>query len=701
MIRKKYLFLILSFFGIRVFSQSFDSLCMQQHLVIACMQKNHISPPEFTTETNLEILDLFIEEIDARNIFFFQNDRENMQNSVTNGNSEDSYCRVIFHTFELIRKRVTQIDSLLNIIESKPIVFSEKDTLTFLAKNEKRKFWKNLQELRLRVEKRIKYDCLNTILKPLKENEDFSKLTPADITARLATAKKKAIFRYRKFLDDYRKEFTLKHKIADAMSNSIALRCDPHSSYFNVYEKESWDEGLSKEELSFGFYSSENENGEVSISELVPGGPAWKSNELHEGDVLLSFQFEDEQPVELAGADIEDYYIAFHGSMSRNVELTVRSKDNQVNKIKLQKAKIQSQENVLNSYVLTDGSKRFGYIPIPSFYSDDEAEEKQGVANDVAKEVIKLQQDTIEGLILDLRYNGGGSMQEAMGLAGIFIDEGPLAVYKTRAAKPQLLKDLNRGSIYDGPLLVLINGASASASEFLTASLQDYNRAIIAGTTTYGKGSAQNVIPIDTDLIALTKAVLYENPALTTGYLKVTKGKFYRVTTISHQGKGIVPDVHIPDMIEKLYEKESEEKFFLPADSVNKKVVYNLLPPLPISELREKSKKRIDADKQFKDMVFLADSVIKANEKTDKVVLTIKEYKKYYDREENLTARIKDVLDMETEEGFWVKNNSLNEQVGNFDEYQKKINEVAIERLKNDLILHEAYSILRDMIKLK
>ncbi len=679
-------------------AQNFDSLCLQQKLVMSSFTVNHINPPAFDNKTFSEIIDLFSEEADGRRVFFYKQDVEKMKQIVETGSAETISCDVLKYSYEVFKERIKQIDSILNKIESTSITFSEKDTVIFLSDNSKPKLCSSVNDLQARIMKRIKYDCLILFIKPLKENEDVTALAPPEMVNRQTACKKKAILRYRRYLDDFKNDIFLGRKIADALSNSIAHRCDPHSSYFNSYEKEQFESALSTEELSFGFYASENDAGEIIIGELIPGGPAWKSSRLHVGDVILGFKFKDEESVELEFSDLDDFYDAFYKSEAKQVELKLRKKDNQIITVPLKKEKIQSQDNLMTSYILKQNNLRIGYISIPSFYTDDEGSSRSGCSNDVAKEIIKLKGDTIDGLIIDLRYNGGGSMAEAMGLSGIFIDEGPLAIYKSRKGKPFVLKDFNRGSIYDDPLLVLVNGGSASASEFFTASMRDYNRAVIAGSTTYGKGTAQNVLPADTNLYKAKGRRYYINPAL--GFTKVTSGKFYSVNAATHQGKGIVPDIHIPDLIEKLYEKESDQLYNLSADSVNKKVVYQQLPALPVSQLREKSEQRILAEKKFAEIQRIGDSLNLSRGKEYKLTLTPIAFKKYFDKTEQLNERLVELMKSNVND-FNVRSNSYTQRLTEFDEYQKKINEETIEDLEKDIILYEAFSIMKDLISIQ
>jgi carboxyl-terminal processing protease len=334
-----------------------------------------------------------------------------------------------------------------------------------------------------------------------------------------------------------------------------------------------------------------------------------------------------------------------------------------------------------------------GYIPIPSFYLNQETDSRQGCANDVAREILELKDDSIQGLILDLRYNGGGSMREAIGLAGIFIDEGPVAIYKARTGNPFLLKDINRGSIWNGPLVILVNSASASASEFVTATLQDYNRAIVAGSSTFGKGTAQSLILLDS---------AYLNHRGTNdkyGYMKITGGKFYRLSTESHQGKGIAPDIYIPGLIEKVMEKESGYPYYLPCDSVNKKVSFSVLAELPKDTLRKMSDMRTGVSPKFTQINHLGDSLQSAKQNAEKVPLDLLGVKNYTTRQKAFNVQIESIFS-DTARDISIFNNSQNQKLIVLSDFQKKNNENALEGLRKDIILHECIYILNDLISL-
>ncbi|MBS1636551.1 MAG: carboxy terminal-processing peptidase [Bacteroidetes bacterium] len=678
----------------KIAAQSTDTLCYQQTLVMASLLKHHISPPEFNTPVNVQVLGLFMEQADPRGLFILEADKATMLTTVQTEPVADVYCRLLHQSIALFKQRRNQVDSIVTVLEKTPFTFSSKDSITFVGQKTGKVYAKDLRHLRNRIERRIKYDCLNYCIKA-REGEDPEKLTAKDLETKLAEAKKIAIIKYRRYLSEFNHENHLSHHLADILSNAIAMRCDPHSNYFDPFEKENFDSGLSTEEMSFGFYASDNEDGDIIISGLLPGGAAWKSNKLHEGDVILGFQFQNEKKTDLQYVDIDEFYELFSASHAVAVELTIRRKDNQVIKVQLQKTKIQSVENTLNSFVLYDSTSRFGYIPIPSFYTDDENDGRLGCANDVAKEIIKLKTENISGLILDLRYNGGGSMYEAMGLAGIFIDEGPVAIFKSKAPKASVLKDLNRGSIYDGPLIIMVNTNSASASEFLTATLQDYNRALIVGSTTYGKGTAQNIYPADTLMSRDKKGKLSSS----IGFVKITTGKFYRIKAVSHQGKGIVPDVHIPDMTERIAGRESDEKYFLPGDSVNKKVVYTPLDAFPVEKLNALSGTRVTNSKSFGAIINLGDSIAHSREKDYKMALTFSDYKQYYKKQEAIGDRITAALAY-TSPAYNISNNEYTRELIKIDEFQQKLNAGIRENLEKDIILNETFLILKDLITL-
>ncbi|WP_315818899.1 S41 family peptidase [Paraflavitalea speifideaquila] len=324
--------------------------------------------------------------------------------------------------------------------------------------------------------------------------------------------------------------------MANLWCSSLAACYDPHTAYFPPATKESFEGHLGKKQLEFGLTLDEDKDGNAQIAALKPGSPAFQSGQLNEGDKLQSVQTDNKPAVDVSTAGAAAINQVLSAAGSGKTVLTVKKADGSTRQVTLSKQKqlTDDEEDKVKGFVLK-GSKNIGYISLPAFYLDWEDEQGvNGCANDVGREIIKLKKENISGLILDLRYNGGGSLQEALELAGIFIDAGPVAQIKSRDPKVTTLKDINRGTVYDGPLLVLINGFSASASEMLAASLQDYNRALIVGATSYGKATAQEVLPLDTTIDRES----YNGKAASDSYIKLTTSCLYRLTGATAQAQG-------------------------------------------------------------------------------------------------------------------------------------------------------------------
>jgi carboxyl-terminal processing protease len=281
----------------------------------------------------------------------------------------------------------------------------------------------------------------------------------------------------------------------------IAQCFDPHSDYFDSGNKKEFSESLSSDKLEFGFSIAETEEGEILIDELKPGGAAWNSGNIYANDKLVQVKTKTGKTVNVKEQGVEALSKVLGEVGQEELELTLRSADGSTRQVKLQKQEAKNEENIVRGYLL-NGSKKIGYISLPSFYTSWDEQTGSGCANDLSKEIIKLKREKIDGLILDLRYNGGGSVQEAVEIAGIFIEAGPMSIIRYGSGERGTLKDPSRGSIYDGPLMVLINGQSASASELVAATLQDYKRAIIMGSPSFGKATMQVMLPLDTTIIS-------------------------------------------------------------------------------------------------------------------------------------------------------------------------------------------------------
>jgi carboxyl-terminal processing protease len=642
---------------------------------------------EYNAQTSTEITGLFITSMDESGVILTQSDINALNKNGANLLSEIKDGKQDFREFStnIFKHALLRADSVLTVLSNKPMNFKENDTIHFLPANSKPYYSPTPAYHAGRIARYIKNICYERVT----NLDNYEKLDEKEFIAKAQEFSVTAISKMQEGIREILKDAG--KTIEAALLNAIALRYDPHSNYFTNEQNKEFSRSLSSKIESFGFALGEDENGNVIISEIEPGGSAWLSNQVNEGDFFLSVKIGSEK-YGTEDKKIEEIESKLNATDEKNIFLTVKKPNGQVKTIKLVKQKVASEENTVKGYVLKSGKIKSGYISLPSFYTDMENDGMPGCANDVAKEILKLEKDSIQGLILDLRNNGGGSMQEAMNLAGIFIDEGPLFIYKEKNRKPTLMKDINRGSIFKKPLVLIINETSASASELLANIVKDYNIGVVVGQSSYGKGTAQAVLPLDTNLIT--------NPRLaeiSSDYIKMTDGKFYRLNGSTHQGVGVMPDVPLPQFPAYTSYKESKEAFYIKPDSVVKKVIYNPNAPFNITQLKERSKKRIEASPDFKRFNNSADSLQKYLNSPRKVPLKYKEFKKY---RMDFTARFNSFENacLVNDPSFKCIYNTFDEKLNTYNAEIKEFNDNIKHDIESDLIINETFYILADII---
>jgi carboxyl-terminal processing protease len=481
--------------------------------------------------------------------------------------------------------------------------------------------------------------------------------------------------------------------VTDLYLNAVATGFDPHTNYFSPREKDIFQSQLSSEGYSFGIELKEDGNGKIFIERLAPGGPAWKSGELHKGDELLSLQWEGKEAVEVAGLTLEDVLEILDQYSRDRLVWKFRKGDGTVATVFMRKEKLNNEENIVKGFVLK-GEKKIGYILLPGFYTEWGSETGSSCANDVAKEIVKLKRENIDGLILDVRFNGGGSITEAIDMIGIFIDAGPLTADKDKEGNQNTYKDPNRGTIYDGPLGLMVNGQSASASEMLAAALQDYNRAVIAGSNTYGKATMQQMFALDT---------FSKRPyggLGNTDMVKITIRKLYRLTGQSAQLNGVVPDIVLPDAFDGLEFREKYQPAALSSDTAKRNNYYAPLRALPINELAAKSTARVSANDDFNAIRKIVEIQKKANQSVVRTVpLKWDSFEQWIDQESRELELIKGKG--KPIRYFTVENHAQDKQVFQNDQFAKEINKTWLENLSEDIYLQEVYLIVSDLINLQ
>lgn len=661
------------------------------------LNKFHYQSVELNDKVSSQIFDDFINALDPYSLIFTQvelNKLEVYKTTIDDIKGNRNSCEFLKVITEIYHDRLIKVDTMVSLILRKPFDFNSKDTITFIPMSEKITFSDDIQ-LEKRWRKRLKYQALEIIFSASDENDHPINADNKTLLLKEPEARKKLLVKEKRFTQrilDHPMGFD--NYVSVMFHNAIANRYDPHTLYFSSLEKENFQAGLSKEAKSFGLSFDEGKNGEVIIGELTPGGPAWKSSELHKGDVVLKIKWPETEAMDLAYSSSAEIEGLIHSSTSDKIELTIRQGNDMVSTILLYREVISVDENTITGFVLT-GTKKIGYISLPGFYTEMNSTQALGCANDVAKEILKLEKENIEGIILDLRYNGGGSVYEAMNLAGIFIDEGPLCIMRSKNEKPQLMKDMNRGTIYNGPLLIMVNGLSASASEIFSASLQDYNRALIVGSNTYGKAIGQVTLPVDTSLNINTYREDGENNI--TDFVNVTLSRFYGIDGICHQGTGVKPDVTLPDFYSNELYGEAANPYSLKPDTIIKKVFFNPLPALPKSQLSALSKERLNKDRTFTEIDQTADSLRNSVKKREKIALSLDAFRKYKKNSDDAEDHISKLI-YHPSEKYKIAGTLYDDEILKADPYKKEMNDILIKNIQNDVYIEESFSIMNDLI---
>ncbi len=582
---------------------SFDKTATEAFVLTRMAEKFHLQPKLLNDDLSVAVFDGLLQSLDEQKIFFTAEDIAKLRLHRFHIDDQIKNRQAVFlQTLSGIYKlRLEQVDTMINSICKAPFEFNTKESFTVF---EDSAYPVNLLSQRNKLRKLLKLSVMESLLDVVTDSSSSATtLIKKYIDSLEIVYRKKVMASFKRSIaKELHSPGGVEQLLGEKYCELIASYYDPHTNYFSVTGKENFDSELGQKSMMFGFGLDEDEGGSVYISKLQPGSPAYQSGQLNEGDKIISVQWQGKAAIDVSDASLQDIAEILDASNHDKVIINVKKADGSNRKIELAKAIVDddSDADKVKSFLLK-GKKTVGYISLPAFYEDWENEDNNvnGCANDVAREIIKLKKEGIEALIFDVRYNGGGSIQEAIELAGIFIDAGPVGQIKDKGEKAITLKDVNRGTIYDGPLLLMVNGYSASASELVAATLQDYNRAVIVGSTTYGKATAQAVLPMDTTINLLKD---FTNRK-TSAYVKMTMSKLYRVNGATAQFTGVKPDVMLPDIAEADPRREADEPFAIPATGIEANKYYKPLAPIASTKLlQEYARSVIDTSSFFKSL---------------------------------------------------------------------------------------------------
>lgn len=683
--------LFISFSPLKAQQTDSDVLHQKVTTLRRFMEQNHYQPLSWNDTNSIRLYNKWLQLLDDDKLLFTQIDIDQL--NIFSKRLDDELLGREWNFYDksirLYKAALTRADSMINAILTKPFDFLKMDSITWPLTDyasHNNQLYRNWQQyLKWQVIRPITDGMMDSTRGKTTLPVMSANLNLSEVKARAAVKKRELAWVQNKLSE---LDPTNKEKENDYLS-TIAWCYDPHSDYMSADTKSGFDTEMSGLEYSTGFEVDENDKGEWIISHLVPGGAAWRNGELHPGDIILKIKSGNKPELILSETNPEMLSGILEGSSNEKITITVRTLAGIQKAVQLEKEKITDEEGIVKSYVLT-GFKKIGYITLPGFYvKEGEDSEANGCSNDLAKEVVKLKKDSIAGLILDLRYNGGGSLGEALELAGIFIDEGVLTSSKDKTGKVHFLKDRNRGTIYDGPLLVMVNTMSASASELVSAVLQDYHRALIVGSTTYGKGSSQVILPLDTTG-NFSKTTKYDS------YVKVTQGKFYRVDGHTTQWKGVIPDIELPDIyaIDRFREKGTISSL-LPDNA--KPAIYNPSSAINFEDLKLKSNARVKSNGTFAAILKFSEwSRERFNVRS--IPLQLSAYVAYYQNVINMFKTVD--ADSIENTAFIAANNGMDKEREALNSAQSKsVNGIKINRISNDAYIAECYKIMQDWLK--
>lgn len=653
------------------------------HAIGQILKQGHFKPQQFNDEFSLKVFNEFFKSLDREKSIFLESDIKELKKYEPKIDEEITGAPVEFFyaVNEIYKKRILLLKEKHQSFLEKPYSFNDKDSIVTVyenivyPKNEKDQLKKWAKEFKFRSLE--KYVDLQEIREKSKIDSVKNK-TDKELELQARNSVKASMNKYfdriiRKTSDNDR---------FNQFVNIITNLMDPHTDYFGPVEKRAWDEGITGKFYGIGAQIGQ-ENGYVKIAVVSQGGPAWKSGEIADGDLILKIGQGNAEPVDVAGYDITDAVKLIRGNKGTTVSLTLKKVDGTVKVVQIIREELKLEDTFTKSAVIQEGTKRTGYIYLPKFYTSFGDATGRSCADDVAAELVKLQLEKVDGIVIDLRNNGGGSLQEVVNMVGLFVPEGPVVQVVDSRGRNNQLNDKDNGRVmYDGPLVVMINEFSASASEIFAAAIQDYKRGIIVGSaSTYGKGTVQRPVP-------LSRTQTEEM-----GSIHLTIQKYYRINGSSVQLKGVEPDIVLPGYYEYFKVKEKDIPTALPWDEVSK-LSYKTYEKLPkLDYLITESKKRNDSTSIFKKIQENSKWIAKQNDKPD--YLNLEKYKNLEKEKKEIASQTRELLKIKKDLDIIILEPIVKDSLTTLT---KEGNKRFVNFLKNDFYLFETTNILNDMV---
>lgn len=657
------------------------------HNTADMLQQIHYAPKKLDDKFSVQVFTAYLQQLDPGKRFFLKEDLHRFKKYELQ--LDDEMKGKVVHFYKVVnttfKQRLKESEAMMEELLKQPFKFTTQEI--YNTNTDKLDYCKSADDLKNRWRNYLKYQVLGQYedLLDIHQRDSANKQTEAQIEEKA----RQTILRIEKRNIDNLYKLTTDEEAFNTYVNSITNLYDPHSNYFLPVDRREFQESLSGVYYGIGALLADMQ-GKIGIGELMIGGPAWKSGQVDKGDVIVKVTQQGGKPVDVAGFTMSEVIKLTRGQQGTTVTITFRKTDGSLKDVTLKRAALQLEDTFVKSAIIED-SVKLGYISFPKFYTDFGDANGRSCAVDMARELTRLQQENVKGIIIDIRDNIGGSLGEVINMIGLFIKEGPVVQVKGPVGEPYVSRVKGKDVLYDGPLVVLVNEMSASAAEIFAAAIQDYHRGIIVGSSsTYGKGSVQRPFGIGDN--RLSNSV---NTDL--GTLHVTLQKYYRITGAATQLKGIEPDIKLPGIYEPYKIQEKNNPTALAWDTIQ---------AVPFTAMDEQG--TIPKVVAHSGGRMQHDSVLQALTKNlhwmqNRSGIYALQLDKYRTAEKELQTKVGEIRkQLVSAKPMGVKNTTdMEDALKNKEQFKNDTNKAWINSLKRDLFLSEAVYVMYDYLRLK
>ncbi len=662
-------------------------------LITYVLEKGHYEPKAIDDDFSVSVFEDFISVLDPTKRYFLESDIEDFEQYKFQIDDQIKNTEITFFNVvhERLIERMEGAKAVYKEVLAQPFDYSQRETINI--EYEDLTFADSEKDLKERWRKQLKYATLGTydskitISEKIKDSfekgeKDAEKpMTPAEAEVSSRESTQKTLDEFFDFVDDLeRKDWFVQY------INTIVDEFDPHTFYFAPDDKEKFDMNMSGKFEGIGARLQKKPEG-AKVVEVISGGPVWRDQRLEVGDQILKVGQAGEAPINIVGMRLDDAIKLIKGPQGTVVDLTVRKVDGSMETISLTRDVVELEESFAKSANIIKGNAKFGLINLPKFYVDFDDYSERNAATDVAKEVERLKQEGAEGLILDLRDNGGGSLKTVVEMAGLFIKDGPVVQVQSSGQVKEVYEDKDERIQWDGPLVILVNELSASASEILAAAMQDYKRAVVIGSKqTFGKGTVQNVLPLDN--------IVRSNEHGDLGAIKLTTQKFYRINGGSTQLEGVKSDVVVPDKYSYIDLGERDQSNPLKWDKITP-ADYDLWEGyIDYEQTVANSKKRIAANTQIK-LIEENAKWLKSEQDEVEISLNYEDYKAEEAKDKEKLNYFKKLSEYDNKLSF--RSLKYEEELFTKDSVLREKRDRWHKSLAKDVYVEEAINVLQDL----